>query len=219
MSDFDFGIGSVGSRGSRYSDYESNGRSNWIEKGERFGLRPEDFDSYSDYVNAVRNAESQSSTAAAGSSKGDTVEFSSKKTNSEEAIKDDAEAVKSDVNNIYQDVLVAEITPFANSSSNSEEAAAIEAQIEDLTQNINTINSVATQNSSVIARENEIKDEIAAVALAIDHYEEDSQVQASAGTNSGDTQEDILSDDTYLANAMEVFGATEDIEEDEEIAL
>lgn len=219
MSDFDFGIGSIGSNGSRYSDHESNGRSNWINKGERFGLRPEDFDSFSDYVNAVRNAESQSSTAAAASSKGDTVEFSTKKSNSEEAKKDEAEAVKSDVNNIYQDVLVAEITPFANSSANGEEAAEIEAKINDLTQNINTINSVATQNSSVIAKENEIKDEIAAVAFEIEQYENQTQVQASSETNTGDTQDDILSDDAYLANAMEVFGATEDIEEDEEIAL
>ena len=216
MSDFDFSVGGINSRGSRFSDYENNGRSNWIDKGEKFGLRPEDFESYADYINAVKNAESQTSVAATSALKGDTVEFSSKKANSEEAKKEDAEAVKSEVNNIYQDVLVAQITPFANTNSNSEEAAAIESQIEDLTQNINTINSVATQNSSVISKENEIKDEIAAVAFSIEQYEEASQVQATSESNTGDTQDDILSDDTYLKNAMEIFGATEDIEVEEE---
>ena len=219
MSDYDFSVGAINSRGSRFSDYETNGKSNWIDKGEKFGLRPEDFETYADYIKAVKNAESQTSISAAASSQGDTVEFSTRKANSEEAKKEDAEAVKSDVNNIYQDVLVAEITPFTNTNSNSEQAAAIEAQIEDLTQNINTINSVATQNSSVIAKENEIKDEIAEVAFSIKQYEEESQVQAASESNTGDTQEDILSDDTYLKNAMEVFGATEDIEVEEEAKI
>ena len=208
MSGYDYNTGMDTTRGSRYSGYESRG--SMINRGEEFGLRIEDFECYADFVKAVKEA--SSSTTAAGVTaniKNDSFESTTKKTNEDEH-KEDAEAVKSDVNNIYQDVVVAQISPFTNADYEGKNADVIEAKIADLTQDINTINSVATLNSSIIAKENEIKDAIDDIAGEIEEYEENFFTVEATSETHDDTQDDILADDKYLANAMEIFGSTEE---------